>query len=512
MATSTDPIATSAGMALPSVVTAGGRVITLPPEIVDVVLELLGDEKGALSRMMCTSKSMFDHTVKFFWKTATLKMLSKLPGSPHNRRQRYAGAIREIDITIGPYQILPPLHNIMFSQLKRLAVTHDSMQPVYIPRMPPGCHVNLAHFMVSSLTEVRLTQAANALGDFSMATLTAGNFLPHLARNCSQLETLIIDAKIYAATSKDLINVLGSCRRLKNLGLGSSTGVLTRYNAFVQIIAHPRLTALHQWFGPSLNQIQDALQQASKPALANLTDLDMMVDASELTWLLPHLSHLKRLRLELDYGGVSIFPFLSRMTTLVHLDLRYVDGFLLTGADLEELYPLKNLEVFLYFGHEQDNPPPHTNIAGLIQPSTRPCELRKLQVLSIGMHDCWHVRQQLLTIAQTACNLRYLHVDGTFDFRLLESSKSVLFPELRALVPHIVYQAEMPETITSERAGALASLVSRHAPKLEGLCFTGPGFGQDVKTAWEALHENCEPNMAYYNVYPLAPLGPKFLQ
>lgn len=100
--TPTNLIATSAGMALPSVVTAGGRVITLPPEIVDVVLELLGDEKGALSRMMCTSKSMFDHTVKFFWKTATLEMLSKLPTTSHNRRQRYAGAIREINITIEP--------------------------------------------------------------------------------------------------------------------------------------------------------------------------------------------------------------------------------------------------------------------------------------------------------------------------------------------------------------------------------------------------------------------------
>ncbi|KAG9516470.1 hypothetical protein KCV07_g6740, partial [Aureobasidium melanogenum] len=208
MATPTDRIATYAGMALPSVVTAGGRVIRLPPEIVDVVLELLGDEKGALSSMICTSKSMLDHTVKFFWKTATLEMRSKLPGTPHNRRQRYAGAIREINITIGPYQILPPPHDIMFSQLKRLATTHDSMQPVYIPD-----------------------------------------------------------------------------------------------------------------------------------------------------------------------------------------------------------------------------------------------------------------------------------------------------------------EAEMPETITrSERAGALASLVSRHAPKLEGLCFTGPEFGQDVKIAWEALHENRKPNMAYYNVYPLAPLKPKFLQ
>ncbi|KAH0390262.1 hypothetical protein KCU89_g15784, partial [Aureobasidium melanogenum] len=102
MATSTDPIATSAGMALPSVVTAGGRVITLHPEIVDVVLELLGDKKGALSCMMCTSKSMFDHTIKFFWKTATLEMLSKLPSTPHNRRQRYAGAICEINITMKP--------------------------------------------------------------------------------------------------------------------------------------------------------------------------------------------------------------------------------------------------------------------------------------------------------------------------------------------------------------------------------------------------------------------------
>ncbi|KAG9735395.1 hypothetical protein KCU73_g10522, partial [Aureobasidium melanogenum] len=102
MATSTDPIATSAGMALPSVVTAGGRVITLHPEIVDVVLELLGDKKGALSCMMCTSKSMFDHTIKFFWKTATLEMLSKLPSTPRNRRQRYAGAICEINITMKP--------------------------------------------------------------------------------------------------------------------------------------------------------------------------------------------------------------------------------------------------------------------------------------------------------------------------------------------------------------------------------------------------------------------------
>lgn len=377
-------------------------------------------------------------------------LLALLTHTAHKtRQQRYAAVIREIKFTIGPNQILPPLHSIMFSKLEPLAIVHDSMQPVYKPVTLPGCHVNLAHFMVSTLTEVRLTQAANAFDDCSMANFTAGNFLPHLARNCPQLETLVIDAKVYAATSSDLINVLRSCKKLENLGVGLSNGGLGLYfRTFAQVIAHPRIRALHQWFGPSLNQIKDALRQADNPALTNLTELDMMIDASDVTWLLPHLSRLKRLRLELDYGGVSIFPFLSRMTTLVHINIRYVDGFLLTGADLEELFPLKNLEVFLYFGHELDNPPPHTNIAGLIQPSSRPCELHKLQVLSISMHDCWHVRQQVLAIAQTACNLKYLHVDDTFDFRILESSETPLFPKLQSLVPHIVYEAEMPGIVT----------------------------------------------------------------
>lgn len=90
-----------------------------------------------------------------------------------------------------------------------------------------------------------------------------------------------------------------------------------------------------------------------------------MIDASDVTRLLTHLPNLKRLRQELDYGGSNIFPFLSRMTTLAFLDIRYVDGFLLSGADLEALYPLKNLEVFIFFGHNQDDPPPHTNVAAL---------------------------------------------------------------------------------------------------------------------------------------------------
>ncbi|KEQ58677.1 uncharacterized protein M437DRAFT_69823 [Aureobasidium melanogenum CBS 110374] len=513
MAASSDIVATCSSTALLTVIAPDGRVITLPPEIVDMILEHLRKSKGTLSLIMCTSNGMFDHTFKLFWESATLSMLNKLATTPEPRRQRYADVIREIKFTIGPNQILPPLHGIMFSQLKRLAIIHDSMQPVYKPVRPPGCHVNLAHFMVSTLTEVRLTQAANALGDCSMANFTAGNFLPHMARNCPHLETLVIDAKVYAATPSDLINVLRSCKKLENLGLGASNGGLGLYrNTFAQVIAHPRLRALHQWFGPGLNKIKDALQQASKPALANLTDLDMMIDASAVTWLLPHLSQLKRLRLELDYGGVSVFPYLSCMTTLVHLDIRYVDGFILTGADLEELFPLKKLEVFLYFGHEQDNPPAHTNIAGPIRPSTKPCELHELRVFSIGMDDCWHVRQQLLTIAQSARMLKYLHVDGTFDFRLMESSEYTLYPELQVLVAPIVYEPETTETTTSERAGFLASLLSKHAPKLEGLYFTSSGLGQDIKRAWEVSHENRQPDIESFAVYPQVPLGPKVLE
>lgn len=134
------------------------------------------------------------------------------------------------------------------------------MQPIYKPVIPPGCHVNLAYLMVSSLTEIRLTQAANALGSYSMADFSAGNFLPHLARNCLKLESLVLDAKVYGATSDDLVHVLDSCGKLKNLGLGTSAASLTSKNAFAHIIAHPQLRALHQWFGPSLGQINNALQ------------------------------------------------------------------------------------------------------------------------------------------------------------------------------------------------------------------------------------------------------------
>ncbi|KAG9665308.1 hypothetical protein KCU64_g84, partial [Aureobasidium melanogenum] len=176
MASLTDPMATSAGMALPSVVTAGGRVITLAPEIVDVILELLDDGKGALSRMMCTSKSMFDHTIKFFWKTATLEMLNKLSSTPFDRRQRYAGAIREINITIGPYQILPPLHGNAFPQLERLAILYRSMPQLDWRHV--FCHVDLAHLMVSTLTEVRITQISNADGRFGSARLSIGTSCP----------------------------------------------------------------------------------------------------------------------------------------------------------------------------------------------------------------------------------------------------------------------------------------------------------------------------------------------
>lgn len=437
-------MAASTAMALPCAITPEGRVVTLPPEIVDMILQHIQEDKDTLSRVMCTSKSMFDRTINFFWKTATLTMLRKLSSTSKTRQQRYANAISDINFTIGPNQILPPQHGITFSKLKRLVIIHDSMQSIYKPVTPPGCHVNLAHLMVPSLTEIYLTQADNALGSYSMANFSAGNFLPHLARNCLKLETLVLDAKVYGATSDDLVHVLDSCRKLKNLGLGTSANSLTGKNAFAHIIAHPQLRALHQWFGPSFGQINNALQQISKPALANLTDLDMMIDASDVTWLLTHLSNLKRLRLELDFGGVSIFPFLSHMTTLVFLDIRYVDGFLLTGADLENLYPLKKLEVFIFFGHDQDHVPPHINVAGLIEPSTRPCELHKLEFISIGMEDSWHFREQLLTIAQTARNLKHLHVEGTFDSRLMESSECVLFPELQVFVPHLVYESPLP--------------------------------------------------------------------
>ncbi|KAH0336431.1 hypothetical protein KCU74_g2022, partial [Aureobasidium melanogenum] len=501
MAACSDIVATSSATALLSSIAPDGLVVTLPLEIVDMILEYLRKSKSTLSLIMCTSRGMFDRTIKLFWETANLDMLNKLSTAHKTRRQRYAGVVREIKFTIGPNQIFPPLHGIIFSQLKRLAIIHDSMEPYFSPKK--GCHVNLAHFMVPSLTEIRLTKAFNSAGDCSMAKLTAGNFLPYLARNCTQLETLLLDAQVYAATSADLIDVLRACRKLKNLGLGTSTNGLTDHNCFAHIIAHPRLRGLYQWFGPSPGQIRHALEQVSKPALDNLTDLDMMVDASHITWLLPHLLHLKRLRLVLDPAQVSIFPFLSHMTTLVTLDI-WVEpsGIPLTGADLEEIFPLKNLKYFHFSGYEQENPLPHTNIAGLIQPSTRPCELHKLEIMTIGQEDSWHFRQQLLTIAQTARNL--------------DDLLCPLFPELRELKPDTVSEIEMPGTTVTEKADFLASLISRHAPKLERLCFGGgTEFGKDVMAAWKALHEDRPPGMwdgRFPPGYPSAPLGPGVLE
>lgn len=54
----------------------------------------------------------------------------------------------------------------------------------------------------------------------------------------------------------------------------------------------------------------------------------------------------------------------------------------------------------------------------------------------------------------------------------------------------------------------VASLLSRHAPKLETLWVTGDGFAEDVTVAWEASHENRTPQMRRSLVYPRAPLGP----
>ncbi|KAH0365904.1 hypothetical protein KCU65_g5733, partial [Aureobasidium melanogenum] len=512
MAPPSDAVAAASATALLSVIAADGRVITLPPEIVDMILEHLRKSKSTLSLIMCTSKSMFDRTIKLFWETATLDVLNKLSTAHKTRRQRYAGVIREIKFTIGPNQILPPLHGIMFSQLKRLAITHDSMEPMNEPKK--GCHVNLAQFMVPSLTEVRLNKAFNSVGDCSLAKLTAGNFLPHLARNCPQLETLALDAQVYAATSADLVNVLRACRKLKDLGLGTSTDELTKGDCFAHIVAHPRLRALHQWFGPSPGQINSALKQVSKPALDNLTDVDMIIDAGHITLLLPHLFHLKRLRLVLEPAQVSVFPFLSHMTTLVTLDIWVEPSAIpLTGADLEKIFPLKNLKYFHFSGYDNDILLPHPNIAGLIQPSTRPCELHKLEIMTIGGEDSWHFRPQLLTIAQTARNLDDLLISGPFDFRLMESSERPLFPELRKLKPYTVSEVEMPGTTVTEQANFLASLLSRHAPKLERLWFGGgTELAKDVMAAWEALHEDRPPEMwdgRSYAAYPSAPLGPR---
>ncbi|KAG9665309.1 hypothetical protein KCU64_g85, partial [Aureobasidium melanogenum] len=183
---------------------------------------------------------------------------------------------------------------------------------------------------------------------------------------------------------------------------------LTKNDTLMHTMAHPRLETLHWPNRMILARSNGAVTQVSKPALANLTGLFLRTYAFETTHLLPHLSSLTRLTLKLDYSGLSIFPYLSRMTTLVKIKIRICDAFRFSPADLEALYPLKNLTHCIFVGNEDFSPPPHANTASLIQPPSRPCELHKLEVLFIELENIWHLQNQLLTIAQVARNLRHL--------------------------------------------------------------------------------------------------------
>ncbi|THW83398.1 hypothetical protein D6D15_09606 [Aureobasidium pullulans] len=443
------------------------RVVALPSEMVAMVLSDVEHDRATLLSVMRSNKEMFEHAVRLYWVLVNPlnRLLGKLSSMTSlNRQQVYAQHIQRLHIDVAPLMILPPLHHIRFNKLRELIIIYKGAESsTQLSHAPAGCHIGISHFLAPSLEVLRLEEEPFTPGRYS-----TGNFLPHLARRCQNLRTLSIRSEVMGASPRCLISVIEGCKELRGLGIDSHARALIDAQALKHIAAHPRLSVFRTDKLITASDVRFALSDNGPSPFGRLRWMCLETETEVAVLMVPHTPKLDIMELMLSGPG-NIFAHLHNLEKLERMTLFFTTDHILTEDDFNALIPHASLRVLeLSFFNTADLYASSVSVTALLRVFAALPKIRTLRLLA---HNRWNV-DLLVGLGRILPHLERLEIAGTYDFSIIESLPTAIFPRLTYLCVTKVKDIDGPRTL--------------HAPKLKlkGFVPIAGHFSRKVRREW----------------------------
>lgn len=390
---------------------------TVPTEIWIHILNYVSDDEDTLEAVVGADCPASDEAERLLWNEVTPEngKLTRLYHDIEYDQQVLAGYIRSLTLQFeAPGEQLATCA-LAFSSLRELKIvhnekhqnafnyTHASIRTLISP--------SLLHLEIGS-DEYESSECKPRVNDF-FAALT----------QCANLHTLKIRACLRGSI-RGLVQVLQSCRALRNLTLDKHTAPLINHSTIKAIAMHPNLASL-KVDKPISMALVSPISGLDAP-FPSLTSLDITVQDDAAVALLSHARQLRYLRLAV-HKTASIFPVLRRLSLLEHLELDFED-FSMTSHHYNQLVYLSHLEQ-LELGGMEDRPGLDMTVVDDLSLVGVLTQLPNLQALRVAAEHKFD-EDFLIALGRRCVKLVCLALSGEYKLAALCQEAGVLFPRL----------------------------------------------------------------------------------
>ncbi|KAG2166010.1 hypothetical protein VTO58DRAFT_108870 [Aureobasidium pullulans] len=411
--------------------------LRLPPELLLLVIKHVNHgEKYEAAQNSLRNAILVNHEwaeagTHVLWQSVPVLMLARVSEDP---RQYYANKMTEL-----------------FIENEEESKYHEGFQDLKFPRLKTAYIDRIKH---KRGEKVHLTQYMQPrLKNFHFrGGALCENALATLGSNCPHLEEVSLEEPIDGSGEDHYLQLFTGCKALELINLGDGWAGSITPELFAGLAGHEQLS-----------------KSRSNPSFQTLQFSEVFsVSVARLASAAPSL---RTLFLVIEDSEHDALASLALMTSLVHLELTYLDETELSPEGFHALEKMKNLEVLLLESRVESLSAMWLDDASFAQFISK---LPKITNFEFKVDSDLTV-SALTSLASSHPRIESFDFFGEYDLSDWTRLSTPLFPCLLRFVieaPFIEGRTRRSSNATTaERATQIADLILRHCPVVEQLKF-----------------------------------------
>ncbi|THW99008.1 hypothetical protein D6D13_10392 [Aureobasidium pullulans] len=418
--------------------------LRLPPELLLLVMKHVNHgEKYEAAQNSLRNAILVNHEwaeagTHILWQSVPVPMLARVS---EDRRQYYANKMTELFIE---NEEESKYHEI-FKNLK-----FPRLKTAYIDRikLKRGEKVHLTQYMQPRLKNFHFRGGA-----------LCENALTTLGSNCPHLEEVSLEEPIDGSGEDRYLQLFTGCKALELIDLGDGWAGSITPELFAGLAGHEQLVKSRS--NPSSQTLQ----------FSEVFSLHLTLKSVSVARLASAAPSVRTLFLVIEDSEHDALASLALMTSLVHLELTYLDETELSPEGFHALEKMKNLEVLLLESRVESLSAMWLDDASFAQFISK---LPKITNFEFKVDSDLTV-SALTSLASSHPRIESFDFFGEYDLSDWTRLSTPLFPCLLRFVieaPFIEGRTRRSSNATTaERATQIADLILRHCPVVEQLKF-----------------------------------------
>ncbi|THW06160.1 hypothetical protein D6D25_08137 [Aureobasidium pullulans] len=425
--------------------------LRLPPELLLLVMKHVNHgEKYEAAQNSLRNAILVNHEwaeagTHILWQSVPVPILARVS---EDRRQYYANKMTELFIE---NEEESKYHEI-FKDLK-----FPRLKTAYIDRikLKRGEKVHLTQYMQPRLKNFHFRGGA-----------LCENALTTLGSNCPHLEEVSLEEPIDGSGEDRYLQLFTGCKALELIDLGDGWAGSITPELFAGLAGHEQLVKIEIKSLISDSTILGGLRMVSNPSSLHLT-----LKSVSVARLASAAPSVRTLFLVIEDSEHDALASLALMTSLMHLELTYLDETELSPEGFHALEKMKNLEVLLLESRVESLSAMWLDDASFAQFISK---LPKITNFEFKVDSDLTV-SALTSLASSHPRIQSFDFFGEYDLSDWTRLSTPLFSCLLRFVieaPFIEGRTRRSSNATTaERATQIADLILRHCPVVEQLKF-----------------------------------------